>query len=148
MDIIKTILTAFLGSLGFSLLYGLKRRHLLFASLGGLISWGMYLLFSFIFKQNGIFLPCFVATVFTATYVNFISVCVKAPTHLFLLPALIPLIPGSTLYYTFLNFYKKEWNEMFQYAGETFAFVFAIAAGMSVVWLFKSVRTKLNNRSQ
>ena len=54
MDIVKTVITAFLGSLGFSLLYGLKRRHLLFASLGGLISWGMYLLFSFVlcFRYN------------------------------------------------------------------------------------------------
>lgn len=148
MEIIKTVLTAFLGSLGFSLLYGLKRRHLLFASIGGLISWGMYLLFTFIFNENGIFLPCFLATVVTAVYVNLVAICVKAPTHLFLLPALIPLVPGSSLYYTFLRFYKKEWNVMFQYAGETFAFVFAIAAGMSVVWLLKSVRTKLNNRSQ
>ncbi len=148
MDIVKTVITAFLGSLGFSLLYGLKRRHLLFASLGGLISWGMYLLFSFVFNQKAIFLPCFIATLITATYVNYISIRVKAPTHLFLLPAIIPLIPGSTLYYTFLNFYKKEWSLMFEFAGETFAFVFAIAAGMSVVWLFKSVRTKLNNRSQ
>ena len=144
MDIVKTILTAFLGSLGFALLYGLKRKHLIFASLGGLISWGMYLLFSFILNQNGIFLPCFIATVITAAYVILVAICVKAPTHLFLLPALIPLIPGSTLYYTFLHFYRKEWNVMFQYAGETFAFVFAIATGMSVVWLVKSIITQSN----
>lgn len=144
MDILKTVITAFLGSLGFALLYGLKRKHLIFASLGGLISWGMYLLFYFVFNQKGIFLPCFIATIITAVYVILVAICVKAPTHMFLLPALIPLIPGSTLYYTFLNFYRKEWNVMFQYAGETFAFVFAIAAGMSVVWLFKSIITKSN----
>ena len=146
MEIVKTVTTAFLGSLGFSLLYGLKKRHLLFASIGGLLSWGMYLLFSFIFNQKGVFLPCFIATVITAAYVNIVSIRVKAPTHLFLLPALIPLIPGSTLYYTFLNFYKKEWNVMFEFAGETFAFVFAIAAGMSVVWLLKSIIIKLNSK--
>lgn len=146
MDILKTVITAFLGSLGFALLYGLKKKHLIFASIGGLISWGMYLIFYSVFNQNEIFLPCFVATVITAVYVNLIAIWVKAPTHMFLLPALIPLIPGSTLYYTFLYFYKKDWNEMFKYAGETFAFVFAIAAGMSVVWLFKSVKTKINNK--
>ncbi len=145
MEIIKTIVTAFLGSLGFSLLYGLKKRHLIFASIGGLIAWGMYLLFTFTFSESGIFLPCFLATVITATYVNILAICVKAPTHLFLLPALLPLVPGSSLYYTFFHFYKKEWSEMFLRAGETFTFVFAIAAGMSVVWLLKSVITKLNN---
>lgn len=146
MDVVKTIITAFLGSLGFALLYGLKRKYLIFASIGGLISWSIYLVFSFAFKESGIFLPCFIATVVTAAYVNFIAVRLQAPTHLFLLPSLLPLIPGSTLYYSFLYFYKKEWNEMFEYAGETFAFVFAIAAGMSVVWLLKSIKLKLNNK--
>lgn len=148
MEIIKTIITAFSGSLGFALLYGLRKKYLFLASSGGLISWSIYLLFSSVFSGDGIFLPCFIATVITAIYVNIVSVVVKAPTQLFLLPGLIPLIPGSDLYYTFLFFYKKEWSTMFHSAAKTLSFVFAIATGMSVVWLFKSVRTKLNNRSK
>lgn len=146
MGIIKTVLAAFLGSLGFSLLYGLKKKYILFASIGGLISWGMYLFFSFLFNENGVFLQCFLATVVTATYVNCIADVFKAPTHLFLLPSLIPLVPGSTLYYTFLHFYRREWEAMFCNGGETFSFVFAIAAGMSVVWLFKPIKRKLFTR--
>ena len=84
MDILKTVITAFLGSLGFALLYGLKKRYLIYASIGGLISWGMYLIFSYTFNQNEIFLPCFIATVITAIYVNIIAVWVKAPTHMFI----------------------------------------------------------------
>ena len=41
---ILQLLTAFLGTLGFSLLFGLCRRYLIVASLGGLLSWSVYLL--------------------------------------------------------------------------------------------------------
>ena len=147
MDIIKTIITAFLGSLGFSLLYGLKKKYLLLASIGGLISWGMYLLFSVLINNNGVFLQCFLATVVTAAYVNCVATVCQAPTHLFLLPAIIPLIPGSTLYYTFFYFYRREWETMYHSGGETVSFVFSIAAGMSVVWLFKSIKAKMLSKA-
>ncbi len=146
MEVFKTILTAFLGSLGFAILYGLRKRHMLFASIGGLISWSTYLLFSFLLSGEGIFIPCFLATFITAIYVSFISAKIKAPTLLFLLPALIPLVPGSSLYYTFYYFYRQEWNEMFNFAGKTFSFVFAIAAGMSVVLLLKAFKNTMTDR--
>lgn len=146
MEIFKTIITAFLGSLGFAILYGLRKRHMLFASIGGLISWSMYLLFSYMLSGSGIFIPCFLATFITALYVSFISTKIKAPTLLFLLPALIPLVPGSSLYYTFYYFYRKDWNEMFNFAGKTFSFVFAIAAGMSIVLLLKAFKNTMADR--
>ena len=38
------LITAFLGSLGFAMLFHVRREKLLLASLGGLLSWGVYLL--------------------------------------------------------------------------------------------------------
>ena len=38
------LIAALLGALGFSLVFGLHKRHLLLASLGGLLTWGVYLL--------------------------------------------------------------------------------------------------------
>ena len=37
------LLTAFVSSLGFSMLFGLRRRFLPYAALGGLLCWGVYL---------------------------------------------------------------------------------------------------------
>ena len=46
MDLIQ-IFTGFLGSLGFSILFNIRGRKLLVASLGGLISWTIFLLLDY-----------------------------------------------------------------------------------------------------
>ena len=43
-EIIIQLITGMLGSLGFALLFGLKKQYLIVASLGGLLNWGLYLL--------------------------------------------------------------------------------------------------------
>jgi len=139
--IIITLITASIGSLGFSLVFGLKKKHLLLATVGGFISWGIYLLLMFLIGGNHIFICCFFATVVGALYSDIIAHKVKAPALLFLLPMVIPLIPGSALYYTFLNFYLRNWNEAFNFGGKTLSFAFAIAAGLGAAWEIKKIKT-------
>ena len=51
-DVIIQLVTAFLGSLGFTLLFGLRRRYLFAASLGGGLAWGVYLAVEAWMKQG------------------------------------------------------------------------------------------------
>ena len=44
MDMLIQLVTAFTGSLGFALLFHVRKEKLLLASLGGLLAWGVYLL--------------------------------------------------------------------------------------------------------
>lgn len=140
MEAIKTLVTAFIGTFGFALLYGLRKRYILPASLGGLISWAAYLLFDYIFLGKQMFLSCLFATMITAIYVNILAYRIKAPTTLFLLPAILPLIPGSDLYYMFLYFYRSDYGNMKHYAVNLVTFMFAIAIGMSVIWSLKYIK--------
>ena len=50
--IIMQLATAFLGSLGFALLFQVRRKRLLLASLGGLLAWGVYLLMGMATDQD------------------------------------------------------------------------------------------------
>ena len=43
-EILIQLISAYLGALGFSLLFGLHKRHLFLAALGGMMSWGVRLL--------------------------------------------------------------------------------------------------------
>ena len=43
-DVLIQLATAFLGAFGFSLMFGLRRRYVFAASLGGLLAWAVYLL--------------------------------------------------------------------------------------------------------
>ena len=44
MDYVIQLITAFTGSVGFSLLFNVRRGKLTLAGLGGVIAWGVYLL--------------------------------------------------------------------------------------------------------
>ena len=139
MNTALTLITAFTGSFGFALLFGLREKLLFPASLGGLISWGTYLLFNSFFTDRYMFLNCFLATTITATFVHIIAYKLKAATIVFLIPSIIPLVPGSDLYYTFLYLYRNEQANMNLHIENLCKFVFSIAAGMTVTWASKSI---------
>ena len=132
MEIIVQLVTGMLGSLGFALLFGLKRQYLISASLGGLLSWGLYLIGFNVF--NNIFAACLLASAFCALYSEVVARLQKAPTTLFFITSVVPLIPGSTLYYACSNAVIRDWQSAKHYATITLQYALAIAAGSCIIW--------------
>lgn len=131
-DIVVQLIAAMLGSLGYAMIYGLKKRYLFEAALGGFLSWGLYLAGMYIW--NNIFLACLLATAFAALYSEIMARIKKAPTTLFFITSVIPLIPGRTLYYACSNAVMRNWAEARAYANLTLQYALAIAAGASIIW--------------
>lgn len=126
------IITALLGSLGFSILFGLRPRYLCFASIGGGICWAFY---EFCLQMGlSVFVTCLAASAFSALYGEILARIMKAPAPLFFIPTIIPLIPGSTLYYTMRSAVQGETSLAMDYGTQTLSCALAIAAGVSLVW--------------
>ena len=102
MDMILQLVTAFLGSLGFALLFHVRGKNLLLGSLGGLLAWGVYLWMGCFTSQDVI--RYFVASVVLTVYGETLARVVKCPATLFIVTASIPLIPGGSLYRTMQYF--------------------------------------------
>ena len=129
-DMILQLATAFLGSLGFALLFHVKKERLLLASLGGLLAWGVYLLMGRATDQDVV--RYFIASVALTVYAETLARLVKCPATLFIVTASIPLIPGGSLYQTMQYFMK---NDMASFSGQALTTVLlavAIAVGMLV----------------
>ena len=137
---IVQLLTAFVGSLGFGLLFGLRRRYLVPAGLGGMLSWGLYLLLSLLLPSP--FLVCLLAAAFSMLWAELMAHLLRSPTTLFLVPAVIPLVPGSSLYYAMSCVVRKDLESARVYGVQTAEFALAIAAGMSIVLVFRELRTQ------
>lgn len=140
MNIIIQLLTAFLGSLGFAMLFNLRSNKLFIASLGGMVGWAIYLLcmrFEF-----GIFLSTFMAAVFCQLHSELLSRICKMPRTVFCIPAVVPLIPGSTLYYTMSYAVMNDWAMTLQYGYKTLQFALGIAVGQSFVAAASIIFTK------
>ena len=136
--IIIQLITAFLGSLGFAMLFGMRRKHVFPAALGGLLAWGVYLAVHA--WMPGIFLPNLIAAVFSAAYAEFLAHIRKCPATLFLILAIIPLVPGSSLYYAMDAAVNGEFASAGEFGHRTLVCALAIAAGISLVSVIHQLR--------
>ena len=89
---------AFTGSMGFAMIFHVRREKLFLASLGGMLAWGVYLLMGLVSDQDVV--RSFAASVFMTVYAEVLARVVKCPATLFIATGCIPLVPGSALYHT------------------------------------------------
>jgi len=126
------LLTAFFGSLGFSLIFNVGKRYLVPASLGGILSWAVYLLCYDYFH-----IDLMVSTVISAAccqiYAEILARIMKCPTTVFYIPAVVPLIPGGSLYNTMYAAVYKDWAQFQNYGMQTLQVTLGIAVGISFV---------------
>ena len=134
------LLTAFISSLGFSMLFGLRRRFLVYAALGGLLCWGVYLGMDAWTHME--FLSCLLAAAFAVVYAELLARWLKTPATLFVVPAILPLVPGGSLYYTMENVVHGRLEAARSYGTQTLIVALAIAAGISFVVALRELRAR------
>lgn len=126
------LVSALLGSLGFSLIFNAENKHLLLAALGGLLAWGVYL-FCMRFSWMGVMMSTVIASAISQIYSEFLARIFKAPTTVFVIPAVVPLIPGGSLYNTMYSAVIKDWVQFRYYGVQTLWGTLGIAIGLSFV---------------
>ena len=141
------LVTAGLGALGFSLIFNVRRELLPAAAFGGLLDWGIYMMAEWFFG-NGVFLPSVVAAAFASIYAEAMARVEKSPATVFYIPALIPLIPGGSLYYTMSYAVLGQWDQVQSYGASTAYCALGIAVGMSLVLSVEFTFRKLTARNR
>lgn len=102
------ILSSFIGALGFSILFNMRGKKLFFAGLGGFVSWTVYLVLASMTTST--FLPNLAASMAATIYAEVLARLSKSPATIFLIGAIIPLVPGGQLYYTMNYAVAKNWG--------------------------------------
>lgn len=124
------IILAFMGSLGFSILFNIKGRKIWYAALGGMLAWVIYLLGGL--WLSGEITQYFVAAIVVTFYSEICARIEKTPATTFLTAAIIPLVPGRALYYTMSYVINNKFVEFADYGSYTVSIAIAIAAGIMV----------------
>jgi len=128
MTYIVQLLTAFTGSLGFAMLFNIKREKLLAAAFGGFLAWGVYLFAGIWLDSDPI--RFFIASIALTFYAEAFARIKKAPATIFLVSGAIPLIPGGALYQTMRYAVAEQWEKFAIQGTETILLAVAIAIGM------------------
>ncbi len=131
-EILIQLVTSLTGSLGFALLFRLRLRLLPWAALGGALCWGCYLLCGGLLE--GVFFPCLLSSAFAELYAEAMARLLHAPSTLFYIPAVVPLVPGGSLFHTMSAVVRNDWAAASSFGTATGVSALGIAIGMSLVW--------------
>lgn len=91
------IIASIIGSIGFSIVFGIRRAYMLPIAVNAGLSWAVYLL------VNG-FAGDFAANMVSAMFCSLVAALMarrlRVPTVVLQMPATVPMVPGGSLYYT------------------------------------------------
>lgn len=139
--IISVVAAAF-TSFGFALLFHINEYKILIVSLGGALNWLIYLL-SMDTNENRI-LSFFIATAVTALFAEIIARLIKAPVITLVAPMLIPMVPGSDLYYSTFALVSGNMAEFSSYGTQLIFEMGAMSLGLIVVACFMQIYTRIS----
>lgn len=124
---------AILGSFGFAVLFNVRGRKLIFATIGGGWAWAVYLLAGG-FTENE-YICGFISSVMLTLYAECMARVHKTPVTVFLVSAAIPLIPGAALYRTMDYLMQRNWDLFGQESVYTLLFAASMSAGITATTL-------------
>ena len=119
-----------LSTLGCALVFHVPKKHLIFAALTGGCGWCTYSYFASVFESK--IFGCFVAAIVVAFIGDILSRALKDASTLFIIPGIIPLVPGSGMYYTMLDVIHGNFAQAASTGTETILMSGAIATGLLV----------------
>ena len=146
MQYLEMILMSLVGTAGFAIIFRIKGSHIGAAAIGGALTCAVYALFDFMGAE--LFLSNFLASLFAVVFSGIMAKLLKSPSTIFVSLCIIPIVPGSSLFYTMSNLIV--WNEtpFRQHATNTLHIALGIASGIvlesAVVHLLGLIKKKHN----
>ena len=122
------ILTSVLGAVGLSFVLKLDFRRIPTAALGSIIACGVFVWCFGV--GGGLFVSSFVAAAVVSVFSEISARVLKAPVTVFLTPSLIPLVPGSYLYYTMYSIIERDFEGFVKNAINTIIIGFGVSVGV------------------
>ena len=139
---ILNCLYAFLSSLGFGVLFNIRDKNLIIASVGGALGWFTYLL-SRKLQPSEIF-SLFLAAMVVSIYSEIMARVFKTPVTIFIICGIIPLVPGGGMYFATLEAVKGNLEISMSKGIQTLFNAGAIAIGIvfvsSISTIFKKIK--------
>jgi uncharacterized membrane protein YjjB (DUF3815 family) len=139
------IISAFFASLLFSIIFNIAKKNLLYCGLIGAIGWSAYLIM--IRLGSDTILATFVGSLSITAVAYLLAILQKTPATVFLVPGIVPLVPGSSLYQSIYYYTQRDYDLFQQYAFEALSAAIAIAiAVITISAIYRFIRNLINHR--
>ncbi|MBS4175330.1 threonine/serine exporter family protein [Bacillus sp. FJAT-49736] len=129
MVLLGQLITSFIATAGFGVLFNVPRSKLLLCGLVGMLGWIVYFAFSSNFHTDSViasFIAAFLVGIISQTFARIY----KEPIIIFSVSGIIPLVPGGLAYDAMRHFVENDYNSAIQLAAKAFMLSGAIAIGI------------------
>ena len=124
------IIAGGIGSFGFACLFNIRGKRLAVATCGGVLSWFLFVIFSYFIKSEPI--NYFVVSLLISLFAEVMARVMKTPTTTFITTSLVPLIPGGSLYYTMAYAFQQNGESFVTKGLSTLSLAAALALGIII----------------
>lgn len=102
-------LFSFLATAAFGILFQAPRKSLVTSGIIGAVGWVIFVFLRFYLEHNS-FYANFLATIFIALSSEFVARVFKQPVTVYVLPGIIPLVPGLGMYRGMTKIIEKNYD--------------------------------------
>ena len=128
---IPNMIAAFLGTVGFSILFNVPKKYYIGCGITGMIGWTCYILvYTSLLSTSATFF----STVLVVLLARILAVKMKCPITIFLVPGIFPLLPGASVYYTAHYLVTGELREAALNGMNALKLAFAIVLAIVVIF--------------
>lgn len=127
---IEQLVTSFIASAAFGLLFNAPKNMLLKCGFVGMAGWAVY--FLLVEKDFDTVVASGIASVLVAVISQFFAKRFKTPVIIFNVSGIIPLVPGGLAYDAMRHFVMNDYNVALQLAAKALLISGAIAVGLVV----------------
>lgn len=130
MVIIKQFVFSLLSTIGFAILFSIPRDSILKSGLVGALGWIGFYITSTYLKSN--IAGTFFAAITVGVLGELLARHYKKPATVYIIPGIVPLVPGAGMYYTMLALVDNDFFLAANKGTETFFIASAISIGVII----------------
>ena len=138
------IIAAGIAGCGFAMMFHIRPKYLLLVLIGAGLSWFVYLQAKSLTGNRG--MAMITAAMVVTIYSEILARVVKLPVSVIYTPTVVPLLPGSHLYYCMRGFVSDSYAEFTEYGNLLLIDTLGIVLGSLIVLTFVSAITSKRNR--
>ena len=130
-ELLIQLITSFITSVAFAVMFRVHRRHLVYVGICGTITYAVY--YTVLFFNASLFAAGFISSMVTALYAEVFARLRKVPTIVFVLTGVVPTVPGGNLYRSMRDLVLKNMDGSLEYFSVTLEIGIGIAGGIVTV---------------
>ena len=140
------VITATIGAFGYSLYLGNRKLNLWVTAICGGITFLIHLVVCNM--TSSIFIGSLIASITATALSQVFARVLKAPATVFIYPSIVPLVPGSALYYMVSNWLLGNSNQILEFSQIALETALGLALGIVVVVAVTKVIMAVKDRAK